>query len=39
MLAHKAEDEGALVSEYLASGKEPHLDYNAATPPREGGEP
>mmetsp|Transcript_81935 Transcript_81935/g.206131 ORF Transcript_81935/g.206131 Transcript_81935/m.206131 type:complete len:491 (-) Transcript_81935:127-1599(-) len=28
MLAHKAEDEGALVSEYLASGKPPHLDYN-----------
>lgn len=28
MLAHKAEDEGALVSEYLATGKEPHLDYN-----------
>jgi len=28
MLAHKAEDEGALLSEYLATGKEPHLDYN-----------
>mmetsp|Transcript_17150 Transcript_17150/g.30075 ORF Transcript_17150/g.30075 Transcript_17150/m.30075 type:complete len:490 (+) Transcript_17150:29-1498(+) len=28
MLAHKAEDEGCLVSEYLATGKEPHLDYN-----------
>jgi len=28
MLAHKAEDEGALVSEYLATGKSPHLDYN-----------
>jgi len=28
MLAHKAEDEGALVSEYLATGKAPHLDYN-----------
>jgi dihydrolipoamide dehydrogenase len=28
MLAHKAEDEGALVSEFLANGKEPHLDYN-----------
>merc|ERR1739845_33688 len=28
MLAHKAEDEGALVSEYLATGKEPHLDFN-----------
>lgn len=28
MLAHKAEDEGALVSEFLATGKEPHLDYN-----------
>eukprot|EP00413_Alexandrium_margalefii_P000364 CAMPEP_0204511388 /NCGR_PEP_ID=MMETSP0661-20131031/397_1 /ASSEMBLY_ACC=CAM_ASM_000606 /TAXON_ID=109239 /ORGANISM="Alexandrium margalefi, Strain AMGDE01CS-322" /LENGTH=491 /DNA_ID=CAMNT_0051516469 /DNA_START=48 /DNA_END=1523 /DNA_ORIENTATION=- len=28
MLAHKAEDEGALLSEYLANGKEPHLDYN-----------
>lgn len=28
MLAHKAEDEGALVSEFLATGKDPHLDYN-----------
>lgn len=28
MLAHKAEDEGAMVSEYLATGKAPHLDYN-----------
>jgi len=28
MLAHKAEDEGALLSEYLATGKVPHLDYN-----------
>jgi len=28
MLAHKAEDEGCLVSEFLATGKEPHLDYN-----------
>jgi dihydrolipoamide dehydrogenase len=28
MLAHKAEDEGALLSEYLATGKAPHLDYN-----------
>merc|ERR1740139_1572627 len=28
MLAHKAEDEGALLSEFLATGKEPHLDYN-----------
>ncbi|CAK0878645.1 unnamed protein product [Prorocentrum cordatum] len=28
MLAHKAEDEGALLSEYLATGKSPHLDYN-----------
>jgi len=28
MLAHKAEDEGALLSEYLATGTEPHLDYN-----------
>mmetsp|Transcript_6330 Transcript_6330/g.14000 ORF Transcript_6330/g.14000 Transcript_6330/m.14000 type:complete len:447 (-) Transcript_6330:232-1572(-) len=28
MLAHKAEDEGALVSEYLATGKPPHIDYN-----------
>lgn len=28
MLAHKAEDEGSLVSEYLATGKEPHIDYN-----------
>jgi len=27
MLAHKAEDEGAMVSEYIATGKEPHLDY------------
>merc|ERR1719183_2769160 len=27
MLAHKAEDEGAMVSEYLATGKAPHLDY------------
>jgi len=28
MLAHKAEDEGALLSEFLANGKDPHLDYN-----------
>jgi dihydrolipoamide dehydrogenase len=28
MLAHKAEAEGVLVSEYLATGKAPHLDYN-----------
>merc|ERR1711865_1038189 len=28
MLAHKAEDEGAMVSEFLASGKAPHLDFN-----------
>lgn len=28
MLAHKAEDEGCLVAEYLASGKPPHIDYN-----------
>merc|ERR1719220_8679 len=28
MLAHKAEDEGALLSEYLATGADPHLDYN-----------
>merc|ERR1719333_1498226 len=28
MLAHKAEDEGTLVSEYLATGKAPHLDFN-----------
>merc|ERR1712150_32031 len=28
MLAHKAEDEGALVSEFIATGKHPHLDYN-----------
>merc|ERR1712196_122316 len=28
MLTHKAEDEGALVSEYIATGKDPHLDYN-----------
>merc|ERR1712151_110054 len=28
MLAHKAEDEGALVAEYLATGAKPHLDYN-----------
>merc|ERR1719324_1875725 len=28
MLAHKAEDEGAMVSEFLATGKAPHLDYN-----------
>jgi len=27
MLAHKAEDEGAMVSEFLATGKEPHLDF------------
>merc|ERR1719254_498493 len=38
MLAHKAEDEGALVSEYLATGRAPHLDYNCVpsvvyTPP------
>mmetsp|Transcript_59789 Transcript_59789/g.142318 ORF Transcript_59789/g.142318 Transcript_59789/m.142318 type:complete len:494 (+) Transcript_59789:98-1579(+) len=28
MLAHKAEDEGALVAEYIATGAKPHLDYN-----------
>merc|ERR1739845_215009 len=28
MLAHKAEDEGVLVAEYLATGAKPHLDYN-----------
>lgn len=28
MLAHKAEDEGCLLSEYLATGKSPHIDYN-----------
>jgi len=28
MLAHKAEDEGCLVAEMLATGVEPHLDYN-----------
>jgi len=28
MLAHKAEDEGALVSEFIATGKAPHIDYN-----------
>jgi dihydrolipoamide dehydrogenase len=28
MLAHKAEDEGCMVSEYLATGKAPHLDYD-----------
>jgi len=28
MLAHKAEDEGALVAEFLAKGAPPHLDYN-----------
>jgi len=28
MLAHKAEDEGALVAEYLATGMKPHLDYD-----------
>mmetsp|Transcript_74202 Transcript_74202/g.119749 ORF Transcript_74202/g.119749 Transcript_74202/m.119749 type:complete len:493 (-) Transcript_74202:95-1573(-) len=28
MLAHKAEDEGCLVSEFLATGKDPHLDYD-----------
>jgi dihydrolipoamide dehydrogenase len=28
MLAHKAEDEGALLAEYLANGREPHIDYN-----------
>jgi len=28
MLAHKAEDEGALVSEFIATGKPPHLDYD-----------
>merc|ERR1719472_683923 len=27
MLAHKAEDEGIMLSEYLATGKKPHLDY------------
>merc|ERR1719253_933215 len=29
MLAHKAEDEGALVAEYIANGVHPHLDYNS----------
>lgn len=28
MLAHKAEDEGSMVAEYIASGAKPHLDYN-----------
>merc|ERR1712176_647374 len=28
MLAHKAEDEGAMVAGYLATGAKPHLDYN-----------
>jgi len=28
MLAHKAEDEGAMVAEYLATGLKPHLDFN-----------
>jgi dihydrolipoamide dehydrogenase len=28
MLAHKAEDEGAMVSEFIANGTPPHLDYN-----------
>lgn len=28
MLAHKAEDEGALVAEYIATGAKPHLDYD-----------
>jgi len=28
MLAHKAEDEGVMVSEYLATGKAPHLDFH-----------
>eukprot|EP00927_Polykrikos_kofoidii_P065197 TRINITY_DN60985_c0_g1_i1.p1 TRINITY_DN60985_c0_g1~~TRINITY_DN60985_c0_g1_i1.p1 ORF type:complete len:494 (+),score=97.76 TRINITY_DN60985_c0_g1_i1:71-1552(+) len=28
MLAHKAEEEGILVAEQLATGKKPHLDYN-----------
>jgi len=28
MLAHKAEDEGSLLSEFLATGVDPHLDYN-----------
>lgn len=28
MLAHKAEDEGALVAEYIATGMHPHLDYD-----------
>lgn len=28
MLAHKAEDEGVLVAEYLATGVKPHLDYD-----------
>ena len=28
MLAHKAEDEGCMVAEYLATGMQPHLDYN-----------
>merc|ERR1719379_2845169 len=27
MLAHKAEDEGIMLSEYIATGKKPHLDY------------
>jgi dihydrolipoamide dehydrogenase len=27
MLAHKAEEEGILVAEYIAGGK-PHIDYN-----------
>ena len=28
MLAHKAEDEGCLVAEYIATGVPPHLDYD-----------
>merc|ERR1719356_2206430 len=28
MLAHKAEDEGAMVAEYIATGTKPHLDFN-----------
>jgi len=28
MLAHKAEDEGSLVAEYIATGAQPHLDYD-----------
>eukprot|EP00913_Durusdinium_trenchii_P022791 g21395.t1 len=36
MLAHKAEDEGAMVAEYLATGKHPHLDYNNEMLKQEG---